>query len=108
MSRYTIEALRPGLTVDVGWDNPLRTFFAQVSRQHADNDPDDEADPFILWLGGTPREVPTPEALAAGLAGYAVIPADLIRALHRDRAASADRPPTAFQEAMLRAVGRSQ
>ena len=30
MSRYHIPAQDPGLTVIVGWDNPLTTFFAQV------------------------------------------------------------------------------
>jgi hypothetical protein len=105
MSRYTIEALDPGLTVTIGWDNPLQTFFAQVSRRDVGDDADDEADPVILWLGGTPREVPTNEALATGLADYAVIPADVVEALHRDGAAGAARPPTEFQKAMLRAVG---
>jgi hypothetical protein len=30
MSRYSIPAQDPDLTVIVGWDNPLVTFFAQV------------------------------------------------------------------------------
>jgi len=35
MSRYSIPALQPGLTVTVGWDNPLTTFFAQVVRRES-------------------------------------------------------------------------
>ena len=30
MSRYTIPAQDPALSIIVGWDNPLQTFFAQA------------------------------------------------------------------------------
>jgi hypothetical protein len=35
MSRYSIPAQQPGLTVIVGWDNPLATFFAQIVRRES-------------------------------------------------------------------------
>src|SRR5208283_4453511 len=39
--------VRRRLTVVVGWDNPLQTYFAQVSRDDAAED----EDPLVLWLG---------------------------------------------------------
>jgi hypothetical protein len=38
-SRNIIPALDPDLTVVVGWDNPMRTFFAQVDRRQQLDDP---------------------------------------------------------------------
>jgi hypothetical protein len=40
MSRYCIPSQRPGLTVVVGWDNPLRTLFAQVFNPLIEEDAD--------------------------------------------------------------------
>lgn len=44
-SRRSIPARAPGLTVIVGWDNSLSTFFAQVERIQDDDDP---RDPILL------------------------------------------------------------
>ena len=30
MSRYNIPSQNPALTIIIGWDNPLQTFFAQA------------------------------------------------------------------------------
>ena len=43
MSRYTIPAQHPALTVTVGWDNPLRTLFAQVFDPTIEEDADAHA-----------------------------------------------------------------
>jgi hypothetical protein len=55
MSRYTIPAQDPDLTVIVGWDNPLLTFFAQVF--NASIADDDEA--CVLWIGTAPQAIST-------------------------------------------------
>ena len=52
MRRHTIPARDPNLTIVVGWDNPLATYFAQVARPE---DPDrEDDDPILLWVGATP------------------------------------------------------
>lgn len=102
MSRHQIPATLPGVTVVVGWDNPMSTFFAQVTRIQDD---DDERDPVAFWIGGAQGDVPTAEALADWLAPYADIPAAMIAQLRADRAASADRGPTKLQRALLGRLG---
>lgn len=64
-SRNIIPAHQPGLTVVVGWDNPLGTFFAQVDRQQ---DNDDPRDPTLLWVGCAPGEILRGDELIAPLA----------------------------------------
>ena len=78
MSRYSIPALHPGLTVIVGWDNPLVTFFAQVFDPSIEED--EEA--CLLWIGTAPEAIPTVAALQAQLAGWATIPPDIVDRLH--------------------------
>ena len=60
-SRRSIPAHAPDLTVVVGWDNPLSTFFAQVERNQDDDDP---RDPILLWIGSELGEVAQAEQLA--------------------------------------------
>ncbi len=93
MSRHDIPALHPGLTVTVGWDNPLQTFFTQVSR---DNPPDDEHS-VLFWIGGEWQAVIYPQDLIIPLAPYAILTDDMIDLLRADRAANLDRGPTALQ-----------
>jgi hypothetical protein len=61
MSRYSIPAQQPGLTVTVGWDNPLCTLFAQVFDPAIE---DDEA-AYLLWIGTVLREIPTVARLSS-------------------------------------------
>ena len=69
MSRYSIPAQDPDLTVIVGWDNPLLTFFAQVfNASIADDD-----DACVLWIGTAPQAISTVAALQAQLTGWATI-----------------------------------
>jgi hypothetical protein len=81
MSRHSIPARLPGHSVDVGWDNPMSTFFAQVE---VDN-PADEDDAVVLWLGGQDREYPRPEDMIEPLAPYADLTPDMIEILRSDR-----------------------
>lgn len=102
-SRRIIPARRPGLTVAVGWDNPLGTFFAQVDRIQAD---DDSREPTLLWIGSGPGEILRAEDLTKPLAPYAALTAEHVQQLRADRAADADRAPTALQRAMLARTAR--
>ena len=77
MSRYSIPAQQPGLTVIVGWDNPLTTFFAQVF----DPSIEEDAAACLLWIGNAPEAIPTVAALQAQLAGWAAIPPDIVERL---------------------------
>jgi hypothetical protein len=91
MSRYSIPAQDPALTVIVGWDNPLMTFFAQVFNPSIADD--DEA--CVLWIGAAPEAIPTVAALQAQLAGWATMPVDIVDRLRRDQHAAT--PPTPLQ-----------
>lgn len=102
MSRHIVPALDDRFTVTVGWDNPMHTFFAQVTREsRAENN-----DNIILWLGGEVEEVRTPEDLRQPLAAYATLSDEIIQQLHADRAACADQPPTPLQRRNLNALLR--
>ena len=92
MSRYRIPAQDPGLTVIVGWDNPLMTFFAQVFDPSIE---DDEA-ACLLWIGTAPEAILTVAALQAQLVGWATIPPDIVDRLTRDQQAAT--PPTPLQQ----------
>jgi hypothetical protein len=93
MSRYNITARDPALTVAIGWDNPLSTFFAIVTDERID---DDESR-VLLWVGTDTAEIPRAEDLASLLAPYAVVSADHIATLRADHAADLDRGPTRVQ-----------
>jgi hypothetical protein len=103
MSRHVIPALFPNVTVVIGWDNPLNTFFAQVTREQDD---DDSHDPVVLWLGSRPGEVIAARDLVAPLMPYAVLSPEDIGQLDDDRAACGDGGPTVFQREMLTLLGR--
>jgi hypothetical protein len=91
MSRYTFPAQDPRLTVIVGWDNPLMTFFAEVIDPSIAED--DEA--YLLWIGTAAQAIPTVKALQVQLTGWAAIPADIVDRLTRDQQAAT--PPTPLQ-----------
>jgi hypothetical protein len=92
----------PGITVAVGWDNPMTTFFAQVRRTQDDADEDDEDDPIILWLGGEPNQVARAEDLIGPLASYADLTEAHVALLRGDRAAAEGSEPTALQRMGLK------
>ena len=95
MSRYHFPAQDPRLTVVVGWDNPLATFFAQV----CDPSIEDEDEACVLWLGTAPQAIPTVAALQTQLAGWATLPAALVARLTREQQAAT--PPTSLQRWVL-------
>jgi hypothetical protein len=91
MSRYRITAQNPALTVIVGWDNPLQTFFAQAF----DPSVEDEAEADLLWIGTALQDIPTVATLQAQLTGWAIIPPAIVDRLTRDQQAAT--PPTTLQ-----------
>ena len=101
-SRRDIPSRQTGMTVTVGWDNPMMTFFGQVARIQDDDHPHD---PLLLWVGGEPGEITRAEDLAAPLAPYAVLTEEHIDQLRADRAADADRAPSPLQRAMAGRFG---
>jgi hypothetical protein len=84
-------AQNPALTVVIGWDNPLQTFFAQVFDPSIEED--EEAD--LLWIGTALQAIPTVAALQAQLAGWATIPPEIVHRLTQDQQAAT--PPTPLQ-----------
>ena len=94
MSRHTIPALIPDISVELGWDQGLMTFFTQVIRHQGD---DDETDPMLLWLGTTPNEIARAEVLAGPLEPYAILTPEHILLLRKDRAELLDQGPTPLQ-----------
>jgi len=96
MSQYVL-SIDTDLQVLVGWDNPMMTFFGQVSRVSAD----DAEQQIILWVGDEPRAYQTVDALQEALASVCQLPGDVVRSLRQDRLAVADRGPTPLQRAML-------
>lgn len=104
MSRHDIPALQPGLTVTVGWDNPLQTFFAQVSRNNAT----DDEHSVLLWVGAERLAVLYPQDLIIPLAPYAILTDNMIDQLRADRAANLGRGPTALQRHAQQFILNSQ
>jgi hypothetical protein len=94
MSRHTIPSFIPNLTITVGWDAPMQTYFAQVAR---DNTPLDE-DPILLWMSGFPADVTRAEDLITPLAPYAALTSEHIERLRADQAAQLDRGPALQRE----------
>ena len=103
MIRREIPCRRPGFTIVVGWDNPMSTFFAQVTRIQ---DAEDDSDPVVLRLGGFSGEVARAEDLAEPLRPFAGLTAEHMAPLRADRAAQADRGPTELQRTMLDRLGK--
>jgi len=84
MSRHDLTPFNPAHETVVGWDPPLRTFFAQVLDTTAD---EEDANYEVLWIGTRFREVPDPATVIAAVAPFASVPADLPGQLARDRRA---------------------
>jgi hypothetical protein len=78
MSRYEFRGRGPHVAIVVGWDTPLRTFFAQVWDER-----DEDGDEPLLWAGCRSGEVRTVEHLERLLSPYATIPPDVRELLTR-------------------------
>lgn len=82
MSRHDLIPFQPAHEVVVGWDPPLRTFFAQV----LDTAAEERGDAYeVLWIGARFREVLDPAIVIVSVAPFAAVPADLLGQLARDR-----------------------
>ena len=84
MSRHELDSLNPVHEVAVGWDPPMRTYFAQVL-DTAGNEEDGTYE--VLWIGTRFQEVLNPASVVAAVAPFATVPADLLGQLARDRLA---------------------
>ncbi|MGH9188679.1 MAG: hypothetical protein ACRD0Q_01380 [Acidimicrobiales bacterium] len=83
MSRRAAAASDPELTVWVGWDDGLGSFFAQVVPP---GDVDDDG--LLLWVGTTPAEIVDVANLASLVSPWTELGPDVLRALEADRWAS--------------------
>ena len=102
MTQHRLIPKLPGHTCVVGWDVPLQTYFAIVSR---DTD-DDEEDNLVLWVGGKPQECRSPSDLIAPLKPYADLTPTMAAQLKADRAAAPK--PTQLQRQMIRVFGEGR
>ena len=110
MSRHQLQ-LRGGVAATsawIGWDRPLRTFFAQVFA--ADPDDEDEEVP-ILWEGTAEAELPRTVDAIRLLEPYCDIPAEIAASLEIDRIktlATIDGPNQKEAKAFLARLERQQ
>ena len=84
MSRHELDPINPTHEVALGWDPPMRTYFAQV----LDSTASEESDAYeVLWIGTRFQEVLNPATVIAAVAPFATVPPDLLDQLARDRRA---------------------
>jgi hypothetical protein len=83
MSRYTTPSFDPNYEITVGWDWPMRTYFAQVKDiRQAEGD-----EGFMrVWIGTSFDEIQTPEDLSPPIANYGKLPEEITATLRADRA----------------------
>ena len=95
MSRYEPQARAEAvgthgpLTIAVGWDAPLNTYFAAG---HRDNDNIDDEHRVILWIGTSYGEIADPKTVIDAIDPFADVDADLAATLHADRRREGHRP----------------
>lgn|GEM_PF-1061227 len=104
MSRHTIDPINLNYSVVVGYDNPYRSFFANVHDKgieaQLDNDPELDADPIIIRLGDRYDAIKTVAELKEKLADYAIISPETQQLLQADLEASAYYSATPLQKSM--------
>jgi hypothetical protein len=96
MSRHTVRQSDPHLTIVVGWDNPMQTYFSHI---YDDRIPPNRTD-CVFAVGVREGELRTPVDLAIALASWVDLPVGLLQQLWEDEQDSL--PRTALQEQMLR------
>lgn len=79
MSRHIIDCFDSSLTVLIGWDRPLRNYFAQVV---------DAEQNVVHWVMGEP----TPELVAEYISEYAAVSPELIETLKQEERDGLDHP----------------
>jgi hypothetical protein len=82
MSQYFIAGYEDHHQVIIGWDQPMRTFFASVIDTVAEENEEEES--VLLWLGTKYDEYKDINDLAVSLADYAIIPDDIIIQCQQD------------------------
>lgn len=104
MSRYVIAAKDPHQHICfVGYDPPLRTYFAQVLGRET-FEPEELRDTALeelvfddenmrLWIGTTPAEITDIVGLQSRIAEYAVIPEAVRLRLEQDQAQRSELTP---------------
>lgn len=105
MSRYDLQPLKefPAiLSVTIGWDRPLQTFFIQIFEQQ----PEDPEPVLIIWEGTDYHALPDAEKVIDLAAKYAIIPEDLADKLALDQDKSRSIKDSALQE-IIRGIFRS-
>lgn len=100
MSRYPVTPHDDRYSVDVGWDAPMKTYFAQVEDLKS---PDDH-NAMVLWMGAHPNEIQTVQQLQDGVAPYATIPKQTLDCLAADRTNSPPARKTTEMRELARAV----
>ncbi|WP_234729992.1 hypothetical protein [Acidocella facilis] len=81
MSRHNIPAFDKRYEIVVGWDWPMRTYFAQVH----DNEATEDENLVPIWIGTSFDEILTPEELVKPIAPYGALQDNVIAILHADR-----------------------
>ena len=84
MSQYFIAGYNNNHLITVGWDRPMRTFFASVIDAVVQENDKEEEEYVLLWLGTKYDECKDINDLKVSLAEYAIIPNDIIMQCQQD------------------------
>lgn len=82
MSRHEITPKEARYEVTVGWDRPLRTYFAQVRDLEVVGEGGDD---LVLWAGTWDRAIPDRSHLQSIIKRYAILSDDMLDTLLKDR-----------------------
>lgn len=93
MSRHELTPRRehPGIEVALGWDPPLATYFAIVSRTD-DAAVEDDHDPVLLWIGTAYGEIDDAAIIVDAVRPYTETPEGLADILQDDLSREGTRP----------------
>jgi hypothetical protein len=98
MSRHDLISFSKRFDITVGWDAPMRTYFAQVEDLELVKRGED--DTVVGWVGTSYSEILRPEDLRHYIEPYGILDDETLAELRDDRAATLDTRATTFQEAM--------
>ena len=83
MSRYQLDSKQ--YDICVGWDQPMRTFFAIVQDPDLPEDEDSDEDDLIAWIGNSYDSIKSVKQLQGLLTPYGgTIPKDIASSLKQD------------------------
>lgn len=103
MSRHSVKGFEPSLEIAIGFDAPLNTYFAQVTKPTTDDFALDEQaesdDQILLWIGTNWKEVLDLKIIVERLAPFAALTPELLAQLENDRRRE-ERQPSALQNEM--------